>query len=205
MFIADSKGRNLDLDLRELLNTSFTLAFFPGAKILDTITREESLITSSCWAQIYCLAGICDLTTKDRLTRAVSIRNCYIPKLIDQYCYSLHLTAERITSLSQPGAIPRCVFSPVTGMNLLIYNKRINHPDDATDQDLLNEAVTLVNSEVTKFNTSLQVSTPWTSRIIHRRHRNTFINYYDKLSSDGCHLSQALRLHWAHGPPRSGN
>lgn len=157
----------------------------------------ESLLSNHRWAQIYCLTGICDLTIKDRHTRIVSIGNRDIYKLTDQYCHSLRMAAERISSLSLPGEKPKCVFSPVTGLNLALYNKRSNHPGDAADQVLLNDAITLVNTEVTKFNTSLRVSTPWTSRTIHRRHRNAFTNYYDKLSPDGCHLTPAVRLHWA--------
>lgn len=91
----------------------------------------------------------------------------------------------------------KCIFAPLIGMELSTYNRRMHHPDDLRSQPLLNDTVTLVNTEIVKFNTVNNVSTPWISKIIHKRNRNSVTHQYHKLMADGCHLSQTVLNHWA--------
>lgn len=164
---------------------------------MDTITRAESLIKSRMWSQIYCLAGICDLTVKNRPTSLVSIRNHNVTDLIESYLSSMSIARDRIASLTSTTPKPKCIFAPVTGIHLETYNKRPGHLDDRTNQKLLDETISVINPEVVRFNSAMEVATPWTSRIIHKRHRNQTTNRYDRLSPDGCHLSHEVRHHWA--------
>lgn len=197
LFLADSRGRGLDADLCDVLDESFTLAYYPGAKIRDTIDKAEIVLKNYPWKLIFCLAGICDLTVMDHTTRLVHIRDHNIQNMNELYYNSIRYAEDRISYLSPTNTQPRCIFAPVTGLDLARYNKRPNHPDDINGQLLLNEAITLVNTTVTKANSTNGVPTPWTSRIIHRRLRTSFSNYYEKLSVDGCHLSKSVRYHWA--------
>lgn len=163
---------------------------------MDTIRKSELLIKSNPWTQIYCLAGICDLTSKNKVSHIVSIRNHNSDHLVRDYCSTLHQAHLRIIQLSPLADKLKCIFCPIPGLNFATYNKR-HHPEDAENQGILNEAIVKLNAEVVNFNKLHNNFTPWISRSVHRRHRQTFTNYYDKLASDGCHLSPRLRQHWA--------
>lgn len=197
LFLADSRGRNLDTDLCDLLGNTFTLRYYPGATIMDTIRKSQCLLMENSWSQIYCLAGICNLTVKDHVSRVVSIRNHDIGHLVNDYCHNLHEAHSEILRQCPQADYPKCIFCPVTGLNFSAYNKRSLHSDDSQNQMILNEAVSQINTEITKFNNLHKYFTPWTSRAVHRRHRKSFTNNYEKLAIDGCHLSPSVRLHWA--------
>lgn len=196
LLLADSRGRNLDVNLRDLLGDTFTLMFYPGASIMDTIRRSESAIRKYPWSQIYCLAGICDLTVKDTTSQIVSIRSCDSDQLVKDYCETLHEAYTKIMQISPPNSKPRCIFCPVTGLSFSTYNRR-HHPDDIMSQVTLNETIVKLNSEIIGLNNLHSNHTPWTSRTVHRRHRQSLTNLYDKLATDGCHLRPPLRQHWA--------
>lgn len=70
-------------------------------------------------------------------------------KLTDQYYDSIRYASERIKHLSPNNTKPRCIFAPVTGLDLAWYNKGLNHPEDTIGQGLLNEADTQINAAVT--------------------------------------------------------
>lgn len=197
LFLADSRGRNLDTDLRDLLGDSFKLVYYPGATLMDTIINSEYLLKKGSWSQIYCLAGLCDVTVKNRSSHMVSIRNHDISLLVSNFVNILHNAHSRIMQSSPLVDSVKCIFCPITGLSLAHYNKRLHHPDDIRDQPILNDSITRLNVEIVKFNNSNNNITPWTSRAIHRRHRQSFTNYYEKLASDGCHLSPLIRHHWA--------
>lgn len=197
LILADSRGRNLSDELHNILGCRFTVLFYPGAGILDSVTRAKHRIIREHWSQIYCLAGICDLTVKDANTKLVAFKYPSAEAALAQYQLNMIQAYDTIHNLFPTGATPRCIFAPVTGMDLSRYNKRVEHPLDAQNQLLLNEAVSLINTEVTKTNIAHGLSTPWTSRIIHRRNRKSFTNYYHKLAPDGCHLSLLVVNHWA--------
>lgn len=197
LLLADSRGRNLDVDLRDLLGNAFTLAYYPGATIMEALIKSEYLIKNKNWSQIYCMAGLCDVTEKNKTSRIVSMKNQNSSHLVSSYINTLHEAYSMIKQLSPHADTVKCIFCPVTGMNFSSYNRRLHHPDDISAQVVLNETIPLLNTEIVKFNNSINSLTPWTSRIIHRRHRRSYINYYEKLASDGCHLSPPVCRHWA--------
>lgn len=184
------------MELRNFLGNSFTLMSYPGATIMDTIRKAESYIKNNSWSQIYCLAGICDLTFKHRPTRIVSIRDSNSSHLVRDYCNTLLEAHSTVMQMSPLEDKPKCIFCPVTGLNFSVYNKR-HHSVDYDNQATLNETIAKLNSQIVEFNNLHNNQTPWTNRTVHRRHRQSFTNHYDKLASDGCHLSLPLRQHWA--------
>lgn len=196
LFLADSRGRNLDADLSCLLGNTFTLVFYPGATIMDTLYKSEHIIKRKEWSQIYCLAGICDMTIKNRTSHTVSIRSSDTGLLVSDYMNTLHQAHSTIRQWC-PQVRVKCIFCPVTRLNFSAYNKRPSHLDDLTNQVALNESIAHLNAEIMKYNTLNKNITPWTSRAVHRRHRNSVTNNYDRLANDGCHLSPAVRQFWA--------
>lgn len=197
LFLADSRGRNLEIDLRDLLGNTFTLMCYPGATVMDTLRRSEYLRKNNHWTQIYCLAGLCDLTIKNHSSRIVSIRNPDTGHLVRDYVNTLHEAYTTLIHQCPRADSLKCVFCPVTGLNFSAYNKRSSHPDDALNQRILNEAIVQLNTEIVDFNSSNKNFTPWTNRTVHRRHRQTMSHNYERLASDGCHLSIPVRHHWA--------
>lgn len=82
-------------------------------------------------------------------------------------------------------------------MNLGCYNNCANTKPDPAQQSLLNDTVVKINHLITELNTSNEVVTHWTSRLVHKRNRNSWTHNYSLLASEGCHLSNRLRSHWA--------
>lgn len=82
-------------------------------------------------------------------------------------------------------------------MSLNAYNRIDDSDYQREDQIQLNNTIKMVNRTIIKFNENNAVATPWMTRLIHRRHRNTHMNSYHRLQTDGCHLSPEIRLAWA--------
>lgn len=170
---------------------------FPGAGILNTIKKARCIIDDSHWSLIFCLAGICDLTMKDPKSKTVATR--YVNPFEAQVSFKAILEAA-YKILSKESGIKtgsKCIFAPITGMRLDVHNKRPGHTIDLVNQFNLNETIPLINSDITEFNSLHGFSTPWTSCTIHRRTRKSFTNNYEKLATDGCHLSPLVLKHWA--------
>lgn len=78
-------------------------------------------------------------------------------------------------------------------MNLAKWNNQEqSHP-----QDLLDTAIHDINIEINRFNTSNNAITPWLARDVHHNIKGKKKNRYDRLSEDGVHLSDNLKLKWA--------
>lgn len=197
LFLADSRGRGLDTELQELFDCDFALASYPGAGIMECIHRAKALLSTNKWSQVYCLSGLCDLISKDPLTKIVSTRDPNPVSGPESLISTIETALETVHSATCSSSKPKIIFAPITGMNLSVYNKRPNHVSDALSQEMLNQTISLINSKITQFNIHHGCATPWTSCIIHRSPRHSFTNHYHKLSPDGCHLTTAIRRHWA--------
>lgn len=95
---------------------------------------------------------------------------------------------------------PRCMVAPITGMDLLTYNKgQMAGTTYSIDiqQNMLNELITEINKFIVYVNSANNVITPWVSRSVHKRNRNNMCHHYHKLAADGCHLTDDLRIEWA--------
>lgn len=151
--------------------------------------REKS------WTQVYLLSGLCSITRKDS-SKTVSLRHESLAMAVQTLKSEILQCIDLINSNVVSPHL-KCVIAPVTGMNLNQYNK--NATDEETDiqQNLLNEIISQINEVIIDINTSNGVATPWTSRLVHKRNRKSFVHNYSLLSSDGCHLSDRLRAHWA--------
>lgn len=196
LIIADSRGRHLDLELSSILRCEFRIVTCSGADLLNSIFRAKSHISETKWSQIYCTAGICGLTYKNKITRKVALRSRNPEATAQQYEQSLILAEKRICRELIHHEC-KIVFAPLTGMSLKIYNHNMDVSYPSDHQLLLNNRVKLVNRAIVRINEANSVATPWMSRVIHRRHRKSYMNSYHRLSQDGCHLSPDIRLSWA--------
>lgn len=196
LIIADSRGRLLDLELSSILRCEFRIVTCSGADLINSISQSKSHISETEWSQIYCIAGICGITYKNEMTRKVALRSRNPEATAQQYEQSLILAEKKIRRelIHQDCKI---IFAPLTGMSLKRYNHNMDVFNHSDDELLLNNTVKLVNRAIVRINEANSVATPWMSRVIHRRHRKSFMNSYHRLSEDGCHLSPEIRLSWA--------
>lgn len=89
LIITDSRGRHLDLHLSSLLKSNFRMVVCSGANLIDSIERSRSHLSDTTSSQVYCLAGICGLTYKDKITKKVTPR--YSNMETAARCYSIVL------------------------------------------------------------------------------------------------------------------
>lgn len=199
LILADSRGRNLEHELDMLLDCRFRVEFYPGADISETINRASFTISSHRWSQIYVLSGICDLTTKDKSTKIVTLRHASPTLALNHYLSTVNAARIKIASYLPPGTSEsKCIFAPVTGINLSTYNSHVSNSSTIVEsQNQLNHTIELINSEIFRINNHHKAHTPWTSRIIHKQSRRSFSHHYDKLASDGCHFSPPVLRHRA--------
>lgn len=125
-----------------------------------------------------------------------------IEKCVSNFNSKLRCLRDLIVSFNDKLYYSKLVMAPITGMDLTSYNgsKSLNIDNQ---QALLNQSVINVNTEIARFNRLNNVFTPWTSRIVHHRHRQKYHARYEKLSDDGCHLSDEILQYWAQSLRRS--
>lgn len=196
LILADSRGRHLDIELSEILSCEFRIVTCGGASLLNSIERSKSHIMNDNWSQIYCLAGLCGLTHKNRTTRMVSLCSNDPEATAQIYDQALILAEKRIRRILKTQNC-KIIFATLTGMSLKTYNHVFDANDLHDDQVILNDTIKLVNRSIVRYNESNSVATPWMTRLVHRRHRNMFMHSYHRLQSDGCHLSAEIRASWA--------
>lgn len=199
LFACDSRGRGLDIFLRNSLCSNFRVLTYSGAGIYDAVHRAANTIKYEKWSQIYLLAGICSITIKDRVSKIVSLRE---ENPVTSMC---HLKLEVTHSLDFVSLLTgehnvKCVMAPITGIDLRTYNKgltisRVNSID--AQQVILNDLITEFNKYIVSVNKANNVVTPWVSRFVHKRTRDNMSHLYHNLAGDGCHLTDDLRGLWA--------
>lgn len=196
LIIADSRGHDLDTYLSDIIRCNLRIITCRGADLLNSILRSKFHIEDLPWTQIYCLAGICGLTRKEKISRRVILRQIDPESAANTYKNCLE-QAESEIRLHLRDKSCKIIFGPVTGMNLCTYNRCTETRYRDNLQGILNTTIKLVNKEIFKVNESNSVATPWLTRIVHRRHRKSYMNSYHRLQPDGCHLSPEILNHWA--------
>lgn len=110
LILADYRGRGLNYELHQLLDNNVSVLFYPAAGILRSIAKSEQVIKGSCWAQIYSLAGICDLTTKDPNSKLVTIRSSSPEAACSSYNSILEMAYEALSKLVHTDST-KCIFA----------------------------------------------------------------------------------------------
>lgn len=159
--IADSRGHELDLYLSEILSCNFRIVICRGADLLNSLLRAKLHVREQRWMQIYCIAGICDLTRKEKISKKVVLR--HLDPETAAAAYKNCLQQARYEVMSQ---------LLVTGMNLCTYNRCAETNYRINLQCILNTTIKLVNKEIVNMNERNTVATPWLNGLVHRRQKN---------------------------------
>lgn len=195
LFICDSRGRGLDKLLRNCLCSSFILTY-GGAGLYEAVHNAVSIIKNDKWTQIYLLAGLCSVTYKDPKLKTVSVRATDSDVSTEHYRMEVFQSLEFISSVIGENKL-KCVVAPITGMDLSIYNKGQVVGLYDVQQSILNNSIIEINKLIVQVNEGNNIMTPWLCHIIHKRKRDKICHLYHKLASDGCHLTDEIRMAWA--------
>lgn len=196
MVIADSRGGGLQEEIDKILPANLTVKVltYPGRGIIRAVKESEKLINWWQPSQIYVTNGICDITTKDQVTKQVSLRDPDPQTAVASYVGSLD-TVTHYMKILLDGRKYQLIFAEILGMNMSTYNGT-EYPHH--QQALLNTTISGVNTEIAAWNTSRNVITPWLAKEIHRNKKGGLkIHRYHKLAEDGLHLTPSLRCCWA--------
>lgn len=196
VIIADSRGADLQQVINDQVRPGYDIRVlvYPGKGLVSAVCEAESKIFWWQPDQVYIVAGICDVTKKDKRTHKISLRETN--PLLAISLYRFHIEAIR-NSLTVKLGNDDCkiIFGQLVGANIAGYNGT-RYPDQ--QQELQNEIVEGINLEIVAQNTSQGLVTPWIARTIHKNARDgRKIHRYHKLASDGIHLTQDLREIWA--------
>lgn len=143
---------------------------------------------------LFLLAGIGDVTTKDRVTHEVSLRDNDVNITVDRFVFGMQSVLQRMKALVTEGQC-KVTFCHIIGMDLLMCNRLpYKHPA----QDTLDEIIQRLNQEITAINKYGGVVTPWTASMIHcNKKGGRKVTKYHKLAEDGLHLTDEIRMKWA--------
>ena len=163
---------------------------FDGARIQDLAMEAEYYAQSAPFDVMFIAGGICNVTTKDRLTKKISFE-WQDPVKLASYLIKTVEDAEEFLLKKQPAS--KFIFCPFPGADL---GKVLKKPAHA-EQEVLNEAVWLFNEDIFKKNQLKNEYAPNFAEPIHREIRGKKRTYLDHLGEDGIHISPELKLKWA--------
>lgn len=142
------------------------------------------------------LAGICDITRKNRESKLVSLQDDSVEDMVLKFEASMD-TARSHLRVNLMERAHKLVFCHVTGMEIARYNNQATrHPE----QERLDEMIPAINQAITAFNVSNDVLTPWLARDVlmnRSKHKGKKTCRYYRLNTDGLHLTDELQEKWA--------
>lgn len=182
--------------IRSQINSYIKVSVNPGADMVSSIHRSRDSLRTRTWDQIILTSGLCHLTHKNPITKKVFLAEENIETCVSNFGLKLEGLRDLIISCNGNLIKSKLTVAPITGMDLVKYNG-FQSSNIENQQLLLNQSIVRVNTEIARYNRLNEVFTPWTSRIVHQRYRHKYHAKYDRLSNDGCHLTDETLLHWA--------
>ena len=205
--VADSRGKHMEKALWETPHTGHVqIHSRPGAGVANSVQSAMEDIVKFQPNLIVVMAGICDITRRDRQTKTISLRYAEIDRMVEAVMEGVRSAYKTI----ELKVSARVSFATVTGLDLAdSNNKQIRNMNQEEylryakdqkkthpDQYKLNTAVTQLNRKITAFNQANGTPTTWTAEIVHPCLRGRHRAYYWRLS-DGCHPTHNTRRRWA--------
>lgn len=185
--VADSRGRHLDmvLDHEEIL-----VSFLSGATLHTVALRAIDIISRYHPDIILVMAGINDITIRNRYTGRVSLISNTTSVIIDHLVNRINQAKSMIASASPTIKI---VIGGIAGINLNAYNRRLG---TSPLQTVVDNAITAVNSYIRQLNHDSEVPHPRLTSKVHTWRHGRRKNFYSRLY-DGLHPSELVLQSWA--------
>lgn len=200
IIVSDSRGRLLDNELNNTLDTSTQFFHISqnGLRLENTFNLIRPHILSLKPKLIYYLNGICDITyIRTRNPWTVAIRNISPEVTCENYMLTVDQLHANTFALSEYlDHFLMVIFSSQTGIDIGKYN---GYPSDllSPEQKPLNKAIELINHRISHLNRSMAIVTPFISSAVHYRCRGKYRFSSEKLW-DGCHPTPELCKTWAY-------
>lgn len=206
LIIADSRGRGIETVINNLNdNYNVSVVVHPGAGLELAVLRSIPTIRHLQPALVLMLAGICDLTWKNKNTKVINLRHTSVSDNVTQVMDAikssfdlLKANGDYIISFSTiTGADLRdCNYKPRAKMNDSDYTQycaaRVPHPAQTT----LNQSILTINKLLVKFNKRNGTKTAWVAGLVHAYANKSYHHHYRRLR-DGCHPSNKTMHAWA--------
>ena len=207
LIIADSRGARLARHLNNTSNISdYVVTTHPGAGLIRATNASYNTMRATQPDIVIIMAGICDVTQKDPVTKEISPRYTDLDTAIDGIMGSIRQAHQDISKWGPPNVS----FATLTGVDLTdVNNKERRHMSESEyhqycadakeihpGQCLLNETILATNRAIIAFNESNRMPTTWLSEVIHPLSRGRHRFYYGHLR-DGCHPTETTSKRWA--------
>ena len=206
--LCDSRG----FGLQEIMdNTSphrFTLKSVSSAGLVMAVTNFLSELIKDEPEYVIIAAGICEVTLKNNTTKKYSIRYTDPDESVRSYLEAMN-EAKGLLQDVLPDT--KVIFNPVTGVDLEDYNTKARNGLTGEDlreyhdnkpvhpmQEVLNTSVVAINREISRFNHSNKIATPWSASLVHKHEKGSKYYHHYQYLSDGCHLLDECKKYWAY-------
>ena len=168
----------------------FNIEQYKGAGLVDVVEKADIYLRSYPFDVAYVVAGVNDITNKNRGTGVVS----FLWKSED--ALANYLIETRKNSYDQlkkdhPGSI--LVFCPLVGLDL----HRIVRGSTTSQQTMVDNAVWRNNLHLNKMRDEHAFYFPFLASPVHRVENGRHKSYYHHLGTDGLHLSDKIITAWA--------
>lgn len=215
LIVADSRGRGLASAIR---NASFTGELYvlrhSGATILDAVLGSLTQIEETMPDFVIVMAGICNVTNKNKCTKYISLKTGSNDEIIGQLMEQVNEAYKAIRSVS----LAIVSHATIVGVDLSDCNNKdrrymtdklyksfcedtkVVHPD----QERLNDIVLAVNRRLTDINALHMAPTVWMASGVHTYFAHKYHHRYARLK-DGCHPTDKTLNYWARQVVRTVN
>lgn len=207
VIIADSRGAGLKkyLDSRDA-HGEVTVLAHPGSGYEMAVIKSLTSIREIKPDLVIVVVGICDLTTRNKVTKYTGLRYSTVAANVDHVISSAKSSFELLRNM---GTF-KISYATMTGLDIEDYNypQRRQMNDDEyryycsklkpsnPDQLLLNASVLEVNRQLMAINKCSGTQTTWVGGIVHAYFKHTNHHHYIRLI-DGCHLNENTKRAWA--------
>ena len=213
VIITDSRGQGL----QELLNTIPDLATMQilqsrGAGCVRATLSAVPFIVKTPPDLVILMAGICDITTRNKITKLTTIKELSQEVLLQG---ALTAIESAITILIKHNCM-RISIATVTGIELADYNnkeRRLMTPVQYDQhmqttkqfdvhQEIIDTVIVQLNKEIVAINRRARSPTTWTANAVHTYFKKAYHHYYKHLQ-DGCHATTRTKQYWANQVSRT--
>ena len=191
IFVFDSRGKHLEsiLKSKNVKQLPVDMLFFDGADIEDLYREAVNYCSWRPFDIMFIVGGICNVTTKDRITKKISFDWQDPEKLLSHLIEEID-KGEKYFYKELPAS--KVVFCRLVGADL----KKVLRRQAENEQFVLDDAIYKLNEIIFKMNIEKQLYAPDMATPVHRKINNKNISFYQHLGDDGIHLSQDLREKW---------
>lgn len=185
--ITDSRGRYLDTIIND---EHILVSVHSGARLRHVAQKALEIIPRFRPHVILLMAGINDITRRNRWTRRVHLINNSPSILIDHLIYELNHAKCLIQG---PFPTVKVVLGGIIGMSLNAYN---HLPGISPWQWVIDDTITAINSYIRQVNHDSNVPHPRLISKVHTWNHGVRRNIYNRLT-DGLHPSELILEAWA--------